>query len=55
MVPLQADPEDKHLKVWNKECGGVLAKPPDEMRPFSLLNGWRDPCIVEMPSEHNNQ
>ncbi|KAK9812554.1 hypothetical protein WJX73_008374 [Symbiochloris irregularis] len=50
-----ADPNDEHLKVWTKESGHVLEMPPDDMRPFKTLAGWRDPCIVDLPSEDNNQ
>ena len=45
----QATGEDANLTDWRKQESVMLLAPPEELKPASNLNGWRDPIIFDTP------
>ena len=48
-LALQADPGDDSLEKWTKQEGVMMLTVPEELKPASQLNGWRDPIIFDTP------
>eukprot|EP00878_Enallax_costatus_P009511 GHUV01009939.1.p1 GENE.GHUV01009939.1~~GHUV01009939.1.p1 ORF type:complete len:772 (+),score=256.40 GHUV01009939.1:334-2316(+) len=49
LVAIPTDPSDPDLKVWKQLPGTFLPAPPADMD----VTGWRDPFVLEKPSEIN--
>ena len=45
----QATGSDEQLTEWKKQESVMLLTVPEELKPASQLNGWRDPIIFDTP------